>query len=824
MPNDLADELRKIAPELTAGMNGLCDRWMSPLWERIRASEFRPKQINDAVWGTVELHPWEVALLDSPLMQRMRGVRQLGLANLVFPGAVHDRLEHAIGVVGAVERMADGLDRQIDRWNRDPQNTNRQLPTIKDSDRHRLRLAALFHDLGHGPFSHAIEPVLEVVSPLGTADNQAKPTGWRSELAPIREFLKERYILNGAPAVSEIIAVLIVMSDAVGKAIGGDLIPNKWTQAAAIQEELVACIIGAVEGPGADHLSAVISSQLDADRMDYLRRDAHHAGLNIGFDTDRLLSRLEILQIRDNKTPSADNALRERIARKAPDPLLQVGIAASGFGSFEQMLIGRTFLYDRLYHHHKVRAAEAMAQRMLLVAERDRGDRLKLEEIFVSVGDDTLVNIVAEEVRHDKFPTRSDAASALARDLQSRRLLHRAYAFRARFVAMPTGMDPDISDETRNEKWRRLLKSLDALGPRYELGEAIHDLALRIAQTLSTAGVEADRMDRYVAALQRVGAEQIIVDVPIRKADAIRILARYPDGTLKVPEFSFNPVKWADAYDLQKRTGYVFCPREVVGMVALASNVVFLERFGVVMNSDADGYIKVSQAISSEWIDPLVKAGILDQEMAEQLRERRYSLLTVRQEDIPVPAEWIAEKPHILPILASPLKKHLRSGLTAEALLALKEVLAGMFAFTDLWYDGNDISTEIVDEADLQKRVREHLRSRGIKVVEGSVAGGGKYDLFVADAVMIENKFKDTGTPAPLATMPAAGAQGRRYAISLLSQIVITVVAARVAKNKQPLQRSDTVEVKQLPGNDENRAEFRFIIPFGADVPSRQSA
>src|SRR5262249_1161743 len=70
--------------------------------------------------------------------------------------------------------------------------------------------------------------------------------------------------------------------------------------------------------------------------------------------------------------------LRARAAQSAGNAFYQIGIAASGFGSFEQMLIGRTFLYDRLYHHHKVRAAEAMAQRLMLVAERDRGKRVQL--------------------------------------------------------------------------------------------------------------------------------------------------------------------------------------------------------------------------------------------------------------------------------------------------------------------------------------------------------------------------------------------------------------------------------------------------------------
>lgn len=823
MQSGLRSVVRSAAPELTAAFDELCEVWLRPLIAKLETASFRPKQINDAIWGTVDLFPWEVALLDAPLLQRMRGVRQLGLANLVFPGAVHDRLEHIVGVVGAVEQMVGMLERQIDRWNRDERNRNRTLPGVKPGDRYRLRLAALFHDLGHGPFSHAIEPVLEVISPLGT-EGASSPTGWRTELPVVRDVLKKNYLLNSSPSVSEIIAVMIILSEPVAHLLASDrLITERWASAPDLQEQLVACVIGAIEGPGADHLSAIISSQLDADRTDYLSRDAHHAGLTIGFDTDRLLSRLEVLQMRADNTPGADQATRERIAKHQPDPVLQIGIAASGFGSFEQMLIGRTFLYDRLYHHHKVRAAEAMAQRMLLVAERDRGARLELQEIFLSVADDTLMRIMAEEVTHPRLSTKSPSASRLARGLLDRQLLHRAYAFRSRLVSTPPGVDADVAEATRNEKWRRVLKSMDTLAARYEVGVAIHALALEAARRLAASGVDQPAMEAYAKFLDEGGPDQIIVDLPRRKADAIRIMARYPDGTLKVPEFSFNPVKWADAYDLQKRTGFVFCPREVVPVIALAASIVFLTRFGVVMNRDADGYIKAGSDVDPSWLPALVQAGLVDEATKDQLQFERHSLLSVQLEDLRVPGDWIAEKTHFATTLAANVKSGLRSGLTPDALTRFSRTAEAMFAFIDLWYAGGDVSGTVANEEDLQNRLRNHLRSRSLKVDEGAVVGGGKTDLFVEDAVLIENKFKGTGTRTPTVAAPAAGMQGRRYAISLMSQVVFTVAAVRVAKGKAVPQRTDMVEVRQPSDVDGNRVEIRFTVPFGAVVPSAES-
>lgn len=818
----LRSAVRAAGPLLAAEVEGLCREWLEPLIERLGPSNtFRPKQINDAVWGTVELLPWEVAILDTPLLQRMRGVRQLGLAHLVFPGAVHDRLEHIVGVVGAVERIVNSIDRQIERWNRDPRNSARNLPAIQLGDRHRLRLAAIFHDVGHGPFSHALEPVLEVISPLGTSDDSA--TGWRADIAKVRDVLKAQYRLNSSPSTSEIMAVMMILSDAVGQVLASDhLITDRWASAPKVQEQLVACVIGAVEGPNADHLSAIVSSQLDADRMDYLSRDSHHSGLSIGFDTDRLLSRLEILQLRSDNTPGADQAIQLRIAGRAPDPVLQIGIAASGFGSFEQMLIGRTFLYDRLYHHHKVRAAEAMAQRMLLVAERDRQKRFSLAEIFLSVGDDTLVRILAEEVNHKQLVTKSKPASRLATDLVNRRLLHRAYAFRARFVATPPGLDHDKADEIRNVQWRRLLKALDTLAKRYDVGVAIHGLACRAADSLAAAGVEVEFMRRCAGILREIGPEQIIVDLPDRKADAIRIMARYPDGTLKVPEFSFNPVKWADAYDLQKRTGYVFCPRDVVGLVALAASIEFMSRFGVVLGPDAEGHIKAAPTTKPSWLAPLVAAGILDQEAADQLESKRYALLSVQVEDLGVPSEWIEEKPHFAQELVAKIRMGLRSGLTFDNMKAFSQVMEAMFAFVDMWYSGNHVTGSVKHEADLQKRLRSHLESRSLSVQEGSAVAGGELDLFVAGSVLIENKFKGTPTADPVSAAPNAGAQGRRYAIALRSQVVLSVAAVKVKAGVPVPQRSDMVEIRQT--DDDNRLEIRFTVPFGAVVPSKETS
>jgi len=816
MVSDIRKTLRGVAKNLVKEVDDVCEQWLTNLVSKIDDDaplDFQPKQVNDPVWGTIELLPWEVAILDTPFMQRLRGVRQLGLAQLVFPGANHGRLEHSIGVIGAIEEATRALTRQIERWNL--KNPDNHIRPVDESDRQAVRLAGLFHDVGHGPFSHALEPVLEINSPLGSK-NQTQ-ADWRAELPHIRAKLSELYSLNKRPSSSVAIAVMMVLSEPVHKILSSKVMAEIKLNAEELESRIVAGIVGAVEGPGATYLSALVSSQLDADRMDYLARDAHHAGLKIGFDTDRLLAKLEILRVREENLHGTEIELRTRASRSKEGTFLQLGIAASGFGSFEQMLIGRTFLYDRLYHHHKVRAAEAMAQRLMLVAERDRGNRLSFKEIFLGVGDDTMLRIFSREVQHQVLKTDSPAAANLASRILDRNLLHRAYAFRGRFIAMPNGLGAKEESQTQNEHWGRIVKTLEGLGNRYDLGKEIYDLAVRSCDAILAEDPDEQDIKKMQQILKEMGPEHVIVDLPDSKTEGIRLLARYPNGALRVPEFSFNPQKWAEAYELQKRTGYVFCPKDVAPLIGMAAKTVFLKKFGVVMAPEADGYIKADPAPEA-WTKPLIAADIIDEQAAELLREKRHSLLPVRPEDLNVPSTWLETDPDLATRLSVDIQKCLHGGLTAADMKALGTVLNGLFVFVDAWYEGGRVTQDLLSEKELQDLLASSLRGQAIKVAEGTEVSGGELDLFVENAILIENKFSSK-PKAKISDAP--GVQGRRYAIALNSQVVIVVSASR-AKAGAFKDKVACVTACPVSGEALNRVEIRIDLPFGAVVPSAE--
>ena len=105
------------------------------------------KTIHDPIWGSVLYYGWEIELIDSPVFQRLRDIQQLGRADLTYPAARHTRFEHSLGTVAIASRMIDNLKTRSNDY------------IISDSDKNKIRLAALLHDIGHCFYSHLSERI-----------------------------------------------------------------------------------------------------------------------------------------------------------------------------------------------------------------------------------------------------------------------------------------------------------------------------------------------------------------------------------------------------------------------------------------------------------------------------------------------------------------------------------------------------------------------------------------------------------------------------------------------------------------------------------------
>ncbi len=284
------------------------------------------------------------ALVDTAEMQRLRHIRQLGLASFVYHGAEHSRFAHSVGVSHVARRMCDSLQ------------------VTDELQRATIIGAALLHDVGHAPFSHAMERVF----------------GFDHEDYSARVILDE---------ATEVNRVLRSMDAAL---------PTR--------------IVELLGSPSSDYRKAIISSQMDADRFDYLLRDSQMTGIKVGrYDLERILLML----------------------RHDADGLL---VDVRAFESLEGYLIARYHMYRLVYFHRTVRAAESMLERLFararvllesgdgsMVVSGGLGALMRGEEVgvhaYVRLGDYSAWSLIAEWADHS-----DPVLSRLARGLLDRRV------------------------------------------------------------------------------------------------------------------------------------------------------------------------------------------------------------------------------------------------------------------------------------------------------------------------------------------------------------------------------------------------------------------
>lgn len=206
--------------------------------------------IRDPLWGSIAVDPVAARLLDTPPVQRLRYVRQLGLAHLVYPGATHSRFEHAVGAYHLARRALANL------------REAGSLAGIAPDEPAIISAAALLHDVGHYPFSHALEEIG----------------------APHHEMLSDALVTAGPVAE--------ILRDGIGA-------------------DAPARVFALICGKSASPLQGLISGSFDLDKMDYLRRDARMCGAPYGeIDEDRMLQAMVLLE--DPATGTKSIGVREK--------------------------------------------------------------------------------------------------------------------------------------------------------------------------------------------------------------------------------------------------------------------------------------------------------------------------------------------------------------------------------------------------------------------------------------------------------------------------------------------------------------------------------
>ncbi len=182
------------------------------------------KLIRDAVHGDIELGALEMELIDTPEFQRLRGIKQLGTAYLIYPSAMHTRFEHSVGTAWMAHRLIEAVRRNV---------------SVSDAEEGVIRAAALLHDITHIPFGHTLEDERRV---LPRHDQDADRFTYFLEDSSVGDVLRKHGVID---------AVLAILSGTAGFA------------------------------------SDIVSGAISADLLDYLRRDTYFCGLSQHYD-DRI--------------------------------------------------------------------------------------------------------------------------------------------------------------------------------------------------------------------------------------------------------------------------------------------------------------------------------------------------------------------------------------------------------------------------------------------------------------------------------------------------------------------------------------------------------
>ncbi len=286
-------------------------------------------ELRDPIHGSIIVTDPEKRVIDSREFQRLRAIKQLGFSEFSFPGATHNRLIHSIGVSYLAGRIFDQVFSRFDFAN----------SAVRDRLKQCLKLAALLHDIGHGPLSHTTEEVMPSL-------DQLEVNAYKNKRADI--------VLNGSAfnnhrrANHEDYTIKFITDSALTetlKRVCPDIDP---LHIACLIDKTLASPDDFFNVNGLDFrvlLSQIVSSELDCDRMDYLERDAYFCGTNYG--------RIELSWLIGNLTfYEVSGTLYLALNRRA-------------LYAFDDFLLARHHMHLMVYFHHKSIIYEEMLNRYL---------------------------------------------------------------------------------------------------------------------------------------------------------------------------------------------------------------------------------------------------------------------------------------------------------------------------------------------------------------------------------------------------------------------------------------------------------------------------
>jgi hypothetical protein len=362
----------------------------------------------------------------------------------------------------------------------------------------------------------------------------------------VRQFRKEAKdffaipALNQAPAVAEILSALCVMLPEWQEVLRLAEVPN-WSDDAQNLSRRMAQLICGGRDPKRPFLSEIISGPLDVDKLDYIPRDCYMAGVSMPVDVDRLMEKIQVVAVPAKRIPAQEYGEEAQVG---PDETVQVlAVQTAGSGAFEELVISRFLLYEKLYYHQKTRAMEGAVVNALeiLMAEYEEFGKITT---YLQLSDDQflLQNWPGKPTDSPRLNVARDLISGIV----ERNPLVRCYAFGPGLVKT---LEPD-SQEFRSG-WKKLEPKVSA---RRE--EAFTEFRKRVADKARTLL----RWSGQAGLAEALVEDHIAIDLPPVQGIAEKTKFFVGDEQFGVEPFirRFRVERWAEAYEAQHTIGYVY--------------------------------------------------------------------------------------------------------------------------------------------------------------------------------------------------------------------------------------------------------------------------
>ena len=528
----------KKTKALIADFGSRAEKFVSGLMENYCPADYGAgKVIHDCVWGTVTFYPWELRIIDSPLLQRLRRINQLGLAEMTYPSAQHSRFEHTLGVAAVLSKMISSINQDE---NLSVREKKRLIP---DSNIYKLRMAALLHDVGHCFFSHVSETVYGGM--------------------PEFEALRARDGIFRSAQPHEILGYTIINTPSFVKFMaeksGYPFSPGETAE--SLLSDIGRMIVGAYLEPRIDsetgerecdyYMTQLINGQFDADSLDYLRRDSYATGIALSYHIDRFLYKLRMVEYRSNGLTG-----------------LYLTVASSGISTVEEMVFSKLQLTRHIYRHQKVMATESLISDV--VAGLQFNGRLSSPCDFLYWCDGDILGLAQSEdpgrrsvlgggkIRKDSAYVLSDVVG----DIMDRRLPKKALVINFGNVYSVAGISkPELVIS-------RLVETLRSIP---DIREEVLSEANRLLDALGREKIELYHVHAVVPKLKM-------------SKDFTDSLVETNDGRLVPLSEIVDLNDWAGAFANHSWNAYVYAGRELP-VVSIAA-IRVLSRYGIEFNRD----------------------------------------------------------------------------------------------------------------------------------------------------------------------------------------------------------------------------------------------